>query len=177
MKNLGLSNFWNWNTKGGDQIIQPFCRIGSPQGIRSPLFTLKVLQETEKSTAESIRTYWNLRNDQEFCSWKFLKSKYRRRDQIVQPLFRIGSPQEIRPPFFTLRVFQANEKSPTESIRSYWNLMNDKEFGSFKFLKLKYRRRDQIIQPFFRIGSPQEIRSPLYFQGISRNREKYYWIN
>ena len=39
----------------------------------------------------------------------------------------------------------------------HWNLMNDKEFGSLKLLKLKYRREDQIIQTFFRIGSPQKL--------------------
>ena len=40
--------------------------------------------------------------------------------------------------------------------------MNDEEFGSFKFLKLKYRRGEQIIQLFCRIGFPEEIRSPLF---------------
>ena len=33
--------------------------------------------------------------------------------------------------------------------------MNDEEFGSKKLLKLKYRRGDQIIQTFGKIGSPQ----------------------
>ena len=37
--------------------------------------------------------------------------------------------------------------------------MNDIEFGSFKLLKLKYRRGYQIIQRFCRIGFPQEILS------------------
>ena len=40
--------------------------------------------------------------------------------------------------------------------------MNGEEFGSLKSLKLKYRREDQIIQPFSRIGFPQEVRSPLF---------------
>ena len=31
--------------------------------------------------------------------------------------------------------------------------MNDEEFRSFNFLKLKYRRGDKINQPFCRIGS------------------------
>ena len=43
--------------------------------------------------------------------------------------------------------------------------MNDEEFESLKFLELKYRRGDQIIQPFCRIVSPQEIRSPLFNLG------------
>ena len=42
------------------------------------------------------------------------------------------------------------------------NLMNDKEFGSLKLLKLKYRMGYQMIQTFFRIGSPQEIRFPVF---------------
>ena len=31
--------------------------------------------------------------------------------------------------------------------------MNDEEFGSIKLLKLKYRRGDQIIHTFCKIGS------------------------
>ena len=33
--------------------------------------------------------------------------------------------------------------------------MNGEESGSKKLLKLKYRRRDQIIQTFCKIGSPK----------------------
>ena len=101
-------------------------------------------------------------NDEDFGCFKYLKLKYRTGDKIIQPFYRVGSPQEIRSPLFNLIKFQKDEKSTTESSRMRWNLMNDQEFGSFKFLKLKYRRRDQIIQPFFRISSPQEIRSPLF---------------
>ena len=36
--------------------------------------------------------------------------------------------------------------------------MNDKEFESFKFLELKYKRDDEVILPFCRISSLQEIR-------------------
>ena len=35
--------------------------------------------------------------------------------------------------------------------------MNDKEFWSLKILKLKYRKWDEITQPFFRTGSPQKL--------------------
>ena len=38
--------------------------------------------------------------------------------------------------------------------------MNDKEFGSKKLLKLKYRRREQIIQTFCKIGYPKKLGSP-----------------
>ena len=40
--------------------------------------------------------------------------------------------------------------------------MNDDEFAPTKFLKLKYRKGDQIIQPFCRIGLPQDVRSPFF---------------
>ena len=38
--------------------------------------------------------------------------------------------------------------------------MNDEEFESVKLLKLKYRRADQIIQTFLKIGSPQKLGPP-----------------
>ena len=38
--------------------------------------------------------------------------------------------------------------------------MNDEEFESVKLLKLKYRRADQIIQTFMKIGSPQKLGPP-----------------
>ena len=41
-----------------------------------------------------------------------------------------------------------------------WNLLNDEEIGSLKFLKLKYRSGDQMIRPFYRIGSPKKLGPP-----------------
>ena len=41
------------------------------------------------------------------------------------------------------------------------NLINDEEFGSIKLLKLKYKKRDQIIQSLFKIGFPQKLAPPL----------------
>ena len=35
--------------------------------------------------------------------------------------------------------------------------MNDEEFVSVKLLKLKYRREDQIIKNFCKIGSSQKL--------------------
>ena len=61
----------------------------------------------------------------------------------------------IRSPLFNLYKFQDSEKSTPESWRMHWNVINDDEFGSIKLLKLKYRRGDQIIQTFCKIGSPQ----------------------
>ena len=84
-------------------------------------------------------------NDKEFGSFKLLKLKHRRGDQIIQPFCRIGSLQEIRSPLFNLISFQKAEKSTAESCTMHRNLVNGKEFGPLKFLKLKYRREDQII--------------------------------
>ena len=46
-------------------------------------------------------------------------------------------PPEIRSRLFNLQNFQKSEKGTTQSSRMHWNLMNDEEFGSFKFLNLK----------------------------------------
>ena len=39
----------------------------------------------------------------------------------------------------------------------HWNLMNEYEFGCMKLVKLKYRRGNQIIRTFCKIGSPQKL--------------------
>ena len=77
-------------------------------------------------------------------------AKYRRGDQIIQTFYRIGSPQKLGPPSLICRNVKSLTKKSSESYRTHGNLMNDKEFGSLKVLKLKYRRGDQIIQLFFR---------------------------
>ena len=38
--------------------------------------------------------------------------------------------------------------------------MNDKKFGSRKLLKLKYRKGEQIIQTFYKIGFLQKLSHP-----------------
>ena len=119
---------FNIEIQKGDQIVQPFCRIGSHQEIRSPLFNLKKFWKLDKSTAESCRMYWNLINDEEFGSFKCLILKYRRGNQIIQPFCRIGSPQEIRSPLFNLRKFSKTDKSTAEPCRMHGNLINDEEF-------------------------------------------------
>ena len=98
MKNLGPSNFKKLKYTRGDQIIQPFCRIGSPQEIRFPLFNLRKFQKAEKRTAESCRIHWNLLDGKEPGFLEFLKLKYRKGDQIIQPFCRIGSPKKLGPP-------------------------------------------------------------------------------
>ena len=114
---------------------------------------------------------------QKFGSFKCLTLKYRREDQKIQPFCRVGSPQEIRSPLFNLSKFWKPQKSIAELYRMHLNLMNDKKFGSFKCLMLKYRRGEQIIQSFCRIGSLQEIRSPpLQVEETFKNCQKYCWI-
>ena len=76
-------------------------------------------------------------NDEEFESLKFLELKCRRGEQIIQPFCRIGSTEEIRSRLFNLRKFQKIEKSAGESCKTHSDLMNDKEFECFNFLKLK----------------------------------------
>ena len=86
-------------------------------------------------------------------------------------------PPEIRSPLFNLQKFQDSEKSTPESCRMHWNLMNDEEFGSRKLLKLKYRRGDQIIQTFCKIGSPQKLGPPsLICRNFKSLPKKILWI-
>ena len=159
----------NWVIKNFELEIQKgrpnnwaILQYWLPQEIRSLIFNFWKFETFEKSTPESCRMHWNLMNDEEFGSLKLLKLKYRRGDQIIQLFCRIGSPQEIIFPLFNSQKLQSSEKGTPESCKMHWNLMNDKEFRSFKLLKLKYRRGDRIIQLFCRICYSQEIRSLLF---------------
>ena len=67
---------------------------------------------------------------------------------------------ENRSPLFNLWKFQDSEKNTSESCRMHWNPINDDEFGSRKLLKLKYSKRDEKIQTFREIGSPQKFSPP-----------------
>ena len=50
--------------------------------------------------------------------------------------------------------------------------MNEEEFGFRKLLKLRYKREDQIIKTFSKIGFPPEIRSPFFNLQKFQNSEK-----
>ena len=50
--------------------------------------------------------------------------------------------------------------------------MNDEEFCSLKFVKLKYRRGDQIIQSFCRIASPKKLGPPSLICGNCKSMRK-----
>ena len=96
--------------------------------------------------------------------WSPLQYLYRRGYQTILPCCRIGSLEEIRSPLFKFQKFEKCEKSTAELCRIHWNLMNDEEFWALKFLKSKYRMRDQTIQPFWKIGafpSKKLVPSPL----------------
>ena len=55
----------------------------------------------------------------------------------------------------------------------HWNLMNNEEFGSFQYLKLKYTGGGtKQISCSIELVSLQEIRSPLEFEKILQNWEK-----
>ena len=85
-------------------------------------------------------------NEKECGSLRVLKFKYRKGDQIIQTFCRIGfCPPEPRSSLFNLQKFPDSEKSTPESSEMHGNLMNDEGFWVLKLLKLKYRRRDEII--------------------------------
>ena len=96
--------------KGG-QNNSDFLQNWFPSEIRSPLFDLMKLEDSEKSTPESCTMHWNLMNDEEFEPVKLLKLKCRRVDQIIQTFCKIGSPLKFGPPpLFNLYKFQDSEK-------------------------------------------------------------------
>ena len=73
-------------------------------------------------------------NDEGIVSIKLSKLKYRNGDKIIQTFCKI-----------VCRNFESLSKKFSKSYRTHGNLMNDEKFVSLKVLKLKYRRRDQII--------------------------------
>ena len=78
-------------------------------------------------------------------------------DQIIQTFWQIGSPQKLNSPLFKLYKFGNPKRSPPESYKMNWKLINGEELGSQKLLKLKDRRGDKIIQTFCKIGSQQKL--------------------
>ena len=127
----------------------------------SPLFNLRKFQDSQKSTPESCRIHSNAMNDEELGSGKLLKLKDRMGDRTIQTFWKIGSGKKLGSPSAICTNFTTLRSLP-DSCRMDWNIMNYKEFWSKKLLKLKNRRADQIIQTFCKIGSPPEIRSPLF---------------
>ena len=81
--------------------------------------------------------YCNIVNDNEFGVYKTFKIEIQKGDQINQSFCKTGFPLEIKSHLFNFYTFEDSEESTPESSRIHWNLMNDKEFGSRKLLKLK----------------------------------------
>ena len=50
--------------------------------------------------------------------------------------------------------------------------MDDEEFGSIELLRLKYKRGDETIQTFCKIGSPQKLGPPSLICTIFRTLQK-----
>ena len=78
--------------------------------IRSLVFNLCKFENPERSTAESYKMHWNLINVAEFGSKKLLISKYRRGDQIIQRISKIGSLQKLDPPCLISTNFKTLKK-------------------------------------------------------------------
>ena len=81
-----------------------------PPEIRSPLFNLYKFGNPERSTTESYKMHWNLRNGEEFGSRKLLKLKNRRGNQIIQTFCKISSPQKLGHPSLICRNFRTLRK-------------------------------------------------------------------
>ena len=97
-KEFGSIDLLRLKYKRGDQIIQPFCKIGSLQKLDPPLCNLCKFENPERSNPESYKMHWNLMNDKDIGSEKLLNLKYRRGgDQIIQTFWKIGSPQKLGP--------------------------------------------------------------------------------
>ena len=69
-------------------------------------------------------------------------------------------PPESWFPLFSFYKSQKSDKNSSESCRTQWNLMNEKESASRKLLKFKYRRGDRLIKTFYKIGSAQKLGPP-----------------
>ena len=54
--------------------------------------------------------------------------------------------------------------------------MNDDKFWYKKLLKLENRRGDQIIQTFYKIGSPQKLRPPSLISTNFKTLRKVFLI-
>ena len=125
--------------------------------IKNPVFNLYKFENHEGSTPESYKMDWNLMNDEEFGSRKVLKLKYRRGGQKIQTFCKIDSIQKLNPPSLICSNLKKLREVLLKTYKMHWNLINDEEFGFKTFLELKYRRGNQIIQTFWKIGSPQKL--------------------
>ena len=106
LKDIKLKN----RSRGKGQIIQTFCRIGSPQKVAATSLICRNLKDLRKVLlihAECIKIE---KNDKEFGFMKVLKLKYRWGDQIIQTFCKIVSPEKLGPPSLISRNFKTLRK-------------------------------------------------------------------
>ena len=112
-KEFGSLKLLKLKYRRGDQIIQGFCRIDSPQEIRSPLFNLRKFKKTERSPAESCSKS-TLKDSEWLRIWVLQILIKIQKGWFIQLFCRIGYPQEIKSPppppqptlpLFNLRIF------------------------------------------------------------------------
>ena len=105
-----------------------------------------------------------LKSNEWWWSWvyKTFKIKIQKGGPNNSSFLQTSFPPESRSPLFDWKIFQDSEKITIESYKMHWNLMKDEQSGSVKLLKLKYRRRGQIIQTFCKIGFIQKLDAPSF---------------
>ena len=112
------------------------------------------------------KSSWFMQNGQKSNEWQRIwvhrtfKIEIQKGGPNNSDILQNWFPPEIRSPLFNLYKFENPERSTSESYKIHWKLINGKEFGSRKLLKLKYRRGDEIIQTFCKIGSLQKLGPP-----------------
>ena len=122
-KEFGSRKLWKLKYRRGNQIIQTFCKIGSPPEIRSLLFNLYKFENPEKSTPESYKMLWNRMNDEEFGSKNVSKSKYRRGGPNYLDILQNWFSPEIRSFSVICRNFRTLRKAfliHAEWTEIYW---------------------------------------------------------
>ena len=83
-------------------------------------------------------------------SIKLLKLKYGRGDQIIQTLWKIGSPKKWGLPSLICRNFKSLTKKIFWIIQSTWKSNKWRRIWVLESFKIEIQKGDQIIQLFFR---------------------------
>ena len=109
-----------------------------------------------------LQVHWKIRllrrGWQRIWVYKTFKTEIKKGRRNNSDFLQSWFSQEISSPLFNFSKFQKCDKSTPESCTMHWNLMN--QFRPTKFLKLKYRRGDEIIQTFCKVGSPEKLVPP-----------------
>ena len=144
-----------------DQIIQTFCKIGSPQKLGPPSLICRNFKTLRKVVL-------NMQNALKSNEWRYIwvnktfKTKIQKRDPNNPDFLQNWFPPEIRFPLSNLNKSQSSEESTRHSCSLHWNLMNDDEFGCTKLLKFKHRRAGSNNTYFLQNWFAPQIRSLLF---------------